>query len=174
MRLNKSLMITGLALCLALSGCNNDDDDDSSTSSGGGSVPPVTASPETESSSEISAYAGTYQGTATITASALVFTETRSAPVTITITPDGRVSVSSGSDIFENVTTLNGNTFSYSLSLANEDFGDISCTGNLVLNGTVSDAGKITASLVSQNVSCSVEGATIPAKATGTLNATRI
>jgi hypothetical protein len=176
MNATKFLMIPGLALCLALSGCNSSDDDDADTSSGGGSNPPVVSTPETdtESTSDISSYAGTYQGTATATASVLVFTETRSAPVTITISPDGRVSISSGSNVFDNVTTLNGNAFTYTLTLNNEQFGQISCSGSITLNGQVSDAGKISAALATQNVTCTAEGVTIPAKATGTLNATRI
>ena len=153
---------------LLISGC--DSDNDVSTSSGG-STPPAdsTPAPGTPPPAETpSEFAGTYKGSGTATATALGLTETESAPVTIIIDNSGTVTIQSGSDIFQNVTVLNNNTFSYTQSLNGQDLGSATCTGSLTINGTIS-SGVINGTLSSSNVVCN----SIPVTVTGTLTATR-
>ena len=166
---------TGLALSallfsvFLLHGCS--DSDVSTSSSGGSSQPTSGSTPQNGGSTpaeSVSEFAGTYRGTATATATALVLTETESAPVTIIIDNNGTVTIQRGSDIFQNVTVLNSNTFSYTQSLNGQDLGSASCTGSLTINGTIS-GGVINGKLSSSNVVCNG----IPVTVTGTLTATR-
>ena len=163
----------GLAILLALlmifSGCSSKSS--SETSSGGGSADssPATGGTDTRAGSAPgSSLAGTYTGSATATASALGLTESETVPVTITIDQNGTVTIQSGSDLFPNVITLNGNTFGYSQTFDNESFGSATCSGTLTLQGSVNN-GVLTATLSSQNVSCN----NIPGTVSGTMTATR-
>lgn len=152
-----------LALLLIFSGCSNSSDE---TSSGGGS------GGEPGGDTPPSALAGTYIGTATATASALGLSESETAPVTIIIDQSGGVTIKSDSDIFPNVITMNGNSFSQSQTFNNQDFGSVTCSGTLTLQGSV-DNGTLNGTLSSQSVSCLFNGANIPGTVTGTITATK-
>lgn len=157
---------------LLLSGCDSDSDVSTSSDGGSGSTPPAGSTPPPVSSppaETVSQFAGTYKGSATATASALGLSESESAPVTIIIDNSGTVTIQSGSDIFQNVTVLNSNTFSYTQSLNGQDLGSVTCTGSLTINGTIS-GGVINGTLSSSNVICNNA---IPVTVTGTLKATR-
>ena len=163
-----------LAICtilfttLLLHGCS---DSEVSTSSSGGSSTPSGSTPTnggTTPVESVSEFAGTYKGTATATATALVISETETAPVTIIIDNNGTVTIQSGSDIFQNVTVLNSNSFSYTQSLNGQDLGSVTCTGSLSIKGTIS-GGVINGNLSSSNVVCNG----VPVTVTGKLTATR-
>ena len=160
-----------ITIFLFCSGCSSDSS--SETSSGGGSTSTSTTTSESPASpvepAPVSSIAGTYVGTATATASALGLTESRTIPVTITVDNYGKVSIESGSDIFPDVITLNGNTFSYSQTFVNEDFGSATCSGTLNLQGTIETNGKMSATLGSQSVTCNG----IPGTVSGSLTATK-
>ncbi|MFW2437875.1 MAG: hypothetical protein ACN4GR_00725 [Arenicellales bacterium] len=147
-----------LTVLIALSGCNSGTNE---TSTGGsGSTSP-------------SSLAGTYTGTATATASALGLSESETVPVTIIIDQNGGVTVQSGSDIFPDVITLNGNSFSQSQTFNKEDFGSVICSGTLTLQGSIDSNGKLTATLSSQSVVCSSNGVDIPGIVSGSMTATK-
>ena len=165
--------LTVLALILSIftlaSGCSSESEVTTSSnggsSSNGGTTSTSAPAPAAETPDQ---FAGTYVGSGTATASALGISESETAPVTIVIDKDGTVTVKSGSDIFGNVTVLNGNTFSYSQSLNDEDLGSVSCSGTLSINGTISN-GVIDAGLSSDSVNCGG----LPVTVTGSLKATR-
>lgn len=159
-------IITLVILFLSFSGCSSDSN--SETSSGGGSTSAATTTPSVEPA-PVSSIAGTYIGTATATASALGLTESETIPVTITISEDGKITIESGSDIFPDVITLNGNTFSYSQTFTDQSFGSATCSGTLTLQGAIDTNGRLTATLSSQSVTCNG----IPGTVSGTLNATK-
>lgn len=159
-------VITLLALLLAITGCNSDSSSETSSGGGGGSA---TTTESTSTPVSPASIAGTYRGTATATASALGITESETVPVTIIIDENGSITVQSGSDIFPDVITLNGNSFSTSQTFVNEKFGSATCSGTLSLQGSVDNSGKLAATLTSQSVSCN----NIPGFVTGTLIATR-
>ena len=162
---------TLLLSLLLLSGCDSDSEISTSSDGGSGSTPPASSTPSsggTTPSETVSQFAGTYKGTATATATALILTETESAPVTIIIDNSGTVTIQSGSDVFQSVTVLNGNTFSYTQGLNGQDLGSATCTGSLTIKGTITN-GVINATLSSSNVVCN----SIPVTVTGTLNATK-
>lgn len=150
---------------IALGGCNKDDSSETSSGGGGGSTPPASSPPATESSS----IAGTYTGTATATASALGITQSESVPVTIIIDNDGTVTIQSGSDIYPNVFQLSGTSFGQSQTFNNHDFGSVTCSGTLTLQGSVGSNGVILANLTSQSVVCNG----IPGTVSGSLSAAR-
>ncbi len=158
------------AALFAISGCSSSS---SETSSGGGSGSPPEAGQPPGSGTPPSSIAGTYTGTATATASALGLSESETVPVTIVIDQAGRVTVQSESDIFPNVITMNGNSFSQSQTFNNQDFGSAKCSGALTLQGAVNSNGTFTANLSSQSVNCDVNGINIPGTVTGTLTATK-
>ena len=160
-------IITLLVLFLAFSGCSSDSS--SETSSGGGSSVSAPESDVPVSSAPVSSYAGTYTGTATATASALGLTESETVPVTIIIDQNGTVTIQSGSDLFPNVITLNGNTFGYSQTFNDENFGSVTCSGTLTIQGSIDNNGKLTATLNSQSVSCNG----IPGTVSGSMTATK-
>ena len=164
--LSHSGIITLVILFLSFSGCSSDSN--SETSSGGGSTSAATTTPSVVPA-PVSSIAGTYIGTATATASALGLTESETIPVTVSISEDGKITIESGSDIFPDVITLNGNTFSYSQTFADESFGSATCSGTLTLQGAIDSNGKLTATLSSQSVTCNG----IPGTVSGTLNATK-
>ena len=166
--LSNSGIITLVILFLSFSGCSSDSD--SETSSGGGSTSAVTTTttPSVEPA-PVSSIAGTYIGTATATASALGLTESETIPVTVIISEDGKITIESGSDIFPDVITLNGNTFSFSQTFVNEDFGSATCSGTLNLQGSIATNGQLTATLSSQSVVCNG----IPGTVSGSLSATK-
>jgi hypothetical protein len=159
-------LITLLALLMIFSGCGSDSS--SETSSGGGS----TADTETPTSDEpVSSLAGTYTGTASVTATAaspLDLSQTETVPVTIIISENGTVTIQSGSDLFPDVIMLTGNTFGYSQTFNNESFGAATCSGTLTLQGSIS-GGILSATLSSQAVTCNG----IPGTVSGTMTATR-
>ena len=159
-------LITLITLMLTVYGCNSSND--SETSSGGGGTSPAPTTP-TSTPEAPASYAGTYTGTATATASALGLTETETVPVTIIIDQNGTITVQSGSDIFPDVITLNGNTFGTSQTFDNEKFGSATCSGTLSLQGSIDNSGLLTATLTSQSVSCN----SIPGTVSGSLQATR-
>ena len=165
--LSNSGIITLVILFLSFSGCSSD----SETSSGGGSSTSAATATTTPSAepAPVSSIAGTYIGTATATASALGLTESETIPVTVIISEDGKITIESGSDIFPDVITLNGNTFSFSQTFTNESFGSATCSGTLTLQGAIDSNGKLTATLSSQSVTCNG----IPGTVSGTLNATK-
>jgi len=168
--LSHSGIITLVILFLSFSGCSSDSN--SETSSGGGSTSAATTTTTTTPSvvpAPVSSIAGTYIGTATATASALGLTESETIPVTVSISEDGKITIESGSDIFPDVITLNGNTFSYSQTFADESFGSATCSGTLTVQGAIDSNGKLTATLSSQSVTCNG----IPGTVSGTLNATK-
>lgn len=160
-----------IAIFLFCSGCSSDSS--SETSSGGGSTTTTTtelpASPAPVESAPISSVAGTYVGTATATATALGLTESRTIPVTITVSEDGKITIESGSDIFPDVITLDGNNFSFSQTFVNENFGSATCSGTLNLQGSIAANGQLTATLSSQSVVCNG----IPGTVSGSLSATK-
>ena len=160
-----------IIIFLFCSGCSSDSS--SETSSGGGSTTTSTTTAETPAlpveSAPVSSIAGTYVGTATATASALGLTESRTIPVTITVAEDGKITIESGSDIFPDVITLNGNTFNFSQTFVNEDFGSATCSGTLYLQGSIEANGKLSATLSSQSVVCNG----IPGTVSGSLTATK-
>lgn len=161
-----------IIILLSLSGCSSDND--SETSSGGGtatttSTTELPAAPAPVQSVPVSTVAGTYVGTATATASALGLTESRTIPVTITVSQDGKITIESGSDIFPDVITLDGNTFSFSQTFVNEDFGSATCSGTLNLQGSIATNGQLTATLSSQSVVCNG----VPGTVSGSLSATK-
>ncbi len=163
-----TLQYTGIAILFALlitiSGCSSSTNE---TSTGGGdSASPVTGTLP-------SSLAGTYTGTATATASALGLSESETVPVTIIIDQNGGVTIQSGSDIFPDVITLNGNSFSQSQTFNNEDFGSVVCSGTLTLQGSIDSNGKLTATLSSQSVTCNSNGVDIPGTVTGSMTATK-
>ena len=166
MKLN-SIRNTGIVAILALfmtfSGCSSDNSNETSTGGGGGSTPPP------EEPVDPVTLAGTYTGTATATASALGITESETVPVTIIIDQNGTVTIQSGSDLFPNVITLSGNTFSYSQTFNNESFGSATCSGTLSLQGPIDNNGKLTASLSSKSATCNG----IPGTVTGSMTATK-
>lgn len=151
---------------IALSGCSDDDSSETSSGGGGGSSTPPASSPPTTESSSI---AGTYTGSATATASALGITQSESVPVTITIDNDGTVTIQSGSDIYPNVFQLDGTSFGQSQTFNNHDFGSVTCSGTLTLQGSVGTNGVILANLTSQSVVCNG----IPGTVSGSLSAAR-
>ena len=108
-------------------------------------------------------------GAANATASALGLTESETIPVTITVSEDGRISIESGSDIFPDVVTLNGNTFNYSQNFVDSPFGAATCSGMLTLQGAIDTNGKLKATLSSQSVTCNG----IPGTVSGSLTATK-
>mgnify|MGYP001814319575 CR=1 FL=1 len=162
--------ITFLSLLLAITGCNSSSDNDTSSGGGGGSTSTTTTptTPTTPPETSVS-FAGTYTGTATATASALGLTESETAPVTIIIDQNGRVTVQSDADIFPDVIALNGNTFATSQTFNDEKFGSATCSGTLSLQGSIDNSGLLTATLSSQSVSCN----SIPGTVTGSLQANR-
>lgn len=164
--ITKTGIFSLIIFLLSLSGCSSDNN--SETSSGGGSIttelPTSTVEP-----APVASIAGTYVGTATATASALGLTESRTIPVTITVDENGTISIESGSDIFPDVITLNGNTFSFSQTFVDENFGSATCSGTLNLQGAIDSNGKLTATLSSQSVTCNG----IPGTVSGSLSATR-
>jgi len=166
--LSHSGIITLVILFLSFSGCSSDSN--SETSSGGGSTSAATTTTTPSVvPAPVSSIAGTYIGTATATASALGLTESETIPVTVSISEDGKITIESGSDIFPDVITLNGNTFSYSQTFADESFGSATCSGTLTVQGAIDSNGKLTATLSSQSVTCNG----IPGTVSGTLNATK-
>lgn len=165
-------IISLISIFLFCSGCSSDNN--SETSSGGGSTTSSTTTTATPASpvepAPVSSIAGTYIGTATATASALGLSESETIPVTITVSEDGRVTIESGSDIFPDVITLNGNTFSYSQTFVDESFGSsATCSGTLTLQGSIDNNGSLTATLSSQSVVCNG----IPGTVAGSLSATK-
>lgn len=166
--------ITLLSLLFVFTGCSNDSSSETSTG-GGGSVTnsdteSVAAVPA--SSEPVSSLAGTYQGTATVTATAsppVNLSQSETVPVTVIIDQNGTVTIQSGSDLFPNVITLNGNTFGYSRTFNNESFGSVTCSGTLTLQGSIESNGRLTATLSSQSVSCNGVQGTV----TGFMNATK-
>ena len=169
--LTKIGIISLITLFLFCSGCSSDSD--SETSSGGGSSSSTTTAESPASAVEpapVSSIAGTYVGTASATATALGISESETIPVTITVSEDGRVTIESGSDIFPDVITLNGNTFSYSQTFVDESFGSsATCSGTLSLQGAIDNNGIFTATLSSQSVVCNG----IPGTVSGSLSATK-
>ena len=164
--ITKTGIFSLIIFLLSLSGCSSDNN--SETSSGGGSttteLPTSTVEP-----APVASIAGTYVGTATATASALGLTESRTIPVTITVDENGTISIESGSDIFPDVITLSGNTFSFSQTFVDENFGSATCSGTLNLQGGIDSNGILTATLSSQSVTCNG----IPGTVSGSLSATR-
>ena len=160
--------ITFLSLLLAITGCNSSSDNDTSSGGGGTSTTTTPTTPTTPPETSVS-LAGTYTGTATATASALGLTESETAPVTIIIDQNGRVTVQSDADIFPDVIALNGNTFATSQTFNDEKFGSATCSGTLSLQGSIDNSGLLTATLSSQSVSCN----SIPGTVTGSLQANR-
>ena len=143
--------ITLLSLLFVFTGCSNDSSSETSTG-GGGSV--------------------TNSDTATVTATAsppVNLSQSETVPVTVIIDQNGTVTIQSGSDLFPNVITLNGNTFGYSRTFNNESFGSVTCSGTLTLQGSIESNGRLTATLSSQSVSCNGVQGTV----TGFMNATK-
>ncbi len=166
--------ITLLTMFIVVTGCNNDSD--SETSTGGGSsvtIPDAGSAAEVPAASEpVSSLAGTYIGTATVTATAsppINLSQTETVPVTVTIDQNGSVTIQSGSDLFPDVITLNGNSFSYSRTFNNESFGSVTCSGTLTLQGSIENNTRLTATLNSQSVSCNGVSGTV----TGSMNANK-
>jgi len=166
-----SLITPLFIVLLFISGCSSDSNNE--TSSGGASTSSVTTIPDSSVSTvqpaPVSTIAGTYIGTANATASALGLTESETIPVTITVSEDGRISIESGSDIFPDVVTLNGNTFNYSQNFVDSPFGAATCSGMLTLKGAIDTNGKLNATLSSQSVTCNG----IPGTVSGSLSATK-
>jgi len=155
-----------IALLFVFSGCSSSSSETSTGGGGGvvgggggggGALPPSTL-------------AGTYTGTATATASALGLSESETVPVTVIIDQNGGVTIKSDSDIFPNVVTLNGNAFNQSQTFNNQDFGSVTCSGTLNLQGSI-NGGTLNGILSSQSVSCLFNGANIPGTVTGTITA---
>lgn len=166
--ITKTGIFSLIIILLSLSGCSSDNN--SETSSGGGSTTTeLPTSPAPVEPAPVASIAGTYVGTATATASALGLTESRTIPVTITIDENGTISIESGSDIFPDVITLNGNTFSFSQTFVDENFGSATCSGTLSLQGAIDTNGILTATLSSQSVTCN----DIPGTVSGSLSATK-
>lgn len=166
--------ITLLALLFVFTGCSSDSDSETSTGGGGSETisdtESVTQAPA--SSEPASSLAGTYTGTATVTATAsppINLSQSETVPVTVIIDRNGTVTIQSGSDLFPNVITLNGNTFGYSQTFNNESFGSVTCSGTLTLQGSIASNGILTATLSSQSVSCNGVSGTV----TGVMNATK-
>ena len=168
--------LTLLALFMVFSGCSSDSS--SETSSGGGSTSSSTATGGGTTGSDtpvnnepISSFAGTYVGTASVTATAaapLNLSQTETVPVTIIISENGTVTIQSGSDLFPDVITLSGNTFGHSQTFNNESFGAATCSGTLSLQGSISN-GVLSANLSSQSVVCN----NIPGTVTGSMTANK-
>lgn len=167
-----SRLITLFMLLLLISGCSSSDSNNE-TSSGGASTSSVTTIPDSSVSTvqpaPVPSISGTYIGAANATASALGLTESETIPVTITVSEDGRISIESGSDIFPDVVTLNGNTFNYSQNFVDSPFGAATCSGMLTLQGAIDTNGKLKATLSSQSVTCNG----IPGTVSGSLTATK-
>ena len=167
-----STLIALLALFMIVTGCGSESS--SETSSGGGSTPTEGSTGGTDTPTNdtpVTAFAGTYVGTASVTATAaapLNLSQTETVPVTITISENGTVTIQSGSDLFPDVITLSGNTFGHSQSFNNESFGAATCSGTLSLQGSINN-GVLSASLSSQSVVCNG----IPGTVTGSMTATK-
>ncbi|MCK5361051.1 MAG: hypothetical protein KAJ95_10520 [Gammaproteobacteria bacterium] len=163
--------LTLLALFMVISGCGSDSS--SETSSGGGSTTTsggTTGSDTPVSSEPASSFAGTYVGTASVTATAaaLNLSQTETVPVTIIISENGTVTIQSGSDLFPDVITLSGNTFGHSQTFNDESFGAATCSGTLTLSGSINN-GVLSATLSSQSVVCNL----IPGTITGSMTANK-
>lgn len=168
--------LTLLTLLMALPGCGSDSS--SETSSGGGSTSNSTTTGGGTTGSgtpvineSVSSFAGTYVGTASVTATAaapLNLSQTETVPVTIIISENGTVTIQSGSDLFPDVITLSGNTFGHSQTFNNESFGAATCSGTLSLQGSISN-GALSANLSSQSVVCNGISGTV----TGSMTANK-
>jgi len=171
-----TLQYTGITilftLLLVFSGCSSNSNE---TSTGGGASTPGagTGSAPPENTAPPSSLAGTYTGTATATVSALGLSESETVPVTVIIDQDGTITIQSGSDIFNSILTMNGNSFSQSQTFDNEEFGSVKCSGTLTLQGSINNAGKFAATLSSQSVSCNSNGVDIPGIVSGSLTANK-
>jgi len=67
---------------------------------------------------------------------------------------------------------MNGNSFSQSQTFNNQDFGSVTCSGTLTLQGAINN-NTLTGTLSSQSVSCILNGVNIPGTVSGTLTATK-
>lgn len=151
------IQICALAItAVMLSACGSDSP---SASSGGGSVTVIPGDP--------AALAGTYSGSATLTVSALGISESQTYPVTITIEPNGNVSIRSGSEAIDDVAVLRGSGFSYTTT-DTATVGQYTCSGTITVSATIAN-GRINGNLSTQNANCNGIGLSL----TGTLQATR-
>lgn len=151
--MSKLLYSCLLSTILLLTACGG------GSSSGGGESDGETASETGETSNTsttpVSDIAGTYVGTATVTASGGGLSETGSAPVQITISENNSVAFGKPGEPPIGTTTLNtsGDAFEISVPASFFNRSGIECTGTLSASGTV-NGGAITGAIASSGVTC--------------------
>lgn len=141
------------------------------SSSGGGESEGETASEPGETSAtsttSVSDVAGTYVGMATVTASGGGLSETRSAPVQITISENNSVAFGKPDEPPIGTTTLNtdGDAFGISVPASFFNRPAIECAGILSASGSVNGS-TITGTIASAGVTCNG----IPGTVNGSFN----
>lgn len=162
-----SKLVTVFGVCLLLAGCGGSSDNDNGTgTSNSGLALPTSAASNTDSSSD---FAGTYNGTISITVSAAGQSESFTDPITIVIDAAGNVTLT-GSDGSTGTSPLSGNSFSDALALM-ETIDGAECSISLTVSGTVN--GDTISGPISGDASCSEAGLTINADVSGSFTANR-
>ena len=155
------LQVAILGTLVFLSGCGGDS---SSITSGGGN-----SGVTSDAGSSSATYAGTYEGTITLTASGskIDSTETRSATLLVRDNGTARLTID-GDQVIEGF--MNGNKFGFSVRAVEED-GLVKCSGDAILTGTIS-GGKGSGS-ISGSGKCKLLTAKSGFDITGSLSVTR-
>ena len=114
-------------------------------------------------------FAGVYNGTLNVTASALGITESDSFPISVTVTDDAMVRFDGDSpeETFT-VALENGGAFRGVLPIDEDE-----CTGTVNVSGTIDSSGTTASGTVEGSGRCIISGTTIDVELMGDFSATR-
>jgi len=118
------------------------------------------------------AFVGVYQGTLNVTVSAAGISQSDSAPITITVTPDAQLQFSSSeTDETFSVGVTNDGSFNLNIDFVVDG---LECT-NMALDaaGQINAAGTSISADVTGQATCTVEGITLDVELSGELLASR-